>query len=613
MINKYPHTPPPPILFSKLLPLLVSRLITDPINLSLVPTLETALYIQRSIRIEAKSLEPARIKHQESLVPLQKLLEISASHPSSIRASVLIDAILVYPLHSPVVSQVLTNVFQDSADFLEIWRSDVLPEVIKRLKSSTQREISLATLILLGIWRSHTNLMELILKSKVDVLRGLKTAYMVLSNNGDLNEAKRYQAKEEILIISRQLVLQAENSKEKEEILGFMGNAVSQVGVLEGKDLRADCEALLGLGAKSFSPAKGAISILEERREAFAKTDPRVQSILALFPSIPAHLLLAAFSHPQFSNIPSGSKATAGEQAEPLLACMLNDGQGLPNELEELRKAINQVSLQQGDESRAIESQKKFERRNIFDNEDLDMSRLHIKGSDTALPELNDAIPSYIRNSVQRLIALQSEEEETRRQALADANLLLSDDETDLDDSGVIPYRSRVSGGDSEDSAPVDVSAEAVQVVKPNPDKNGRGMTDKQKQGILRTLYMEDPGLFDRDGVTRRSDGRKKLREKIGWDDGQIEGWRVMLERNPNKDLILEAHMDNMTQRPAPWERHELPAHLQNRNIASGPSSNNEGKSSSRGGKKRQNRGSSGHNNSARTRGHDRKMRQMGI
>lgn len=43
-----------------------------------------------------------------------------------------------------------------------------------------------------------------------------------------------------------------------------------------------------------------------------------------------------------------------------------------------------------------------------------------------------------------------------------------------------------------------------------------------------------------------------------------------------------------------------------------GHASNSHGNSGGRGGRGRQNKGSRGHSNAARTRGHDRKMRQMG-
>ncbi|CAK7267077.1 hypothetical protein SEPCBS119000_002354 [Sporothrix epigloea] len=50
----------------------------------------------------------------------------------------------------------------------------------------------------------------------------------------------------------------------------------------------------------------------------------------------------------------------------------------------------------------------------------------------------------------------------------------------------------------------------------------------------------ESPGVFSRDAVTRRSAARLKLREKTGMTDEAIEGWAIMLARNPQQRRRLE-------------------------------------------------------------------------
>ena len=57
-------------------------------------------------------------------------------------------------------------------------------------------------------------------------------------------------------------------------------------------------------------------------------------------------------------------------------------------------------------------------------------------------------------------------------------------------------------------------------------------MTSIKRQIKLELTYLTNPAIFDRDGATRRSEGRMKLKDRTGMDDGQLEGWRVMLERN---------------------------------------------------------------------------------
>lgn len=76
---------------------------------------------------------------------------------------------------------------------------------------------------------------------------------------------------------------------------------------------------------------------------------------------------------------------------------------------------------------------------------------------------------------------------------------------------------------------------------------------------MLEHAYIADPTLFERNSVVRRSKARVALRDKTGLADEQIEGWKVMLERNvrlssprlgglelikqqPKKDKILQKH-----------------------------------------------------------------------
>ncbi|KAL0247525.1 hypothetical protein I308_103593 [Cryptococcus tetragattii IND107] len=625
---KLPSTTPPPSLFPQILPLLISRLTTSPVNLQILPVIETALHIQRQV-----TLEPMSGVSASSLIPLQKLLELSTSHPTSIRVPDIIDAILAHPIHSPVISQIISNVLNESPDNIEIWRIDVLPELINRTKTGGQKDVVFAVRLMLGMIRTHDELIALALEVSEEVLRGLNVAYSKLGNGDsktptEVSEEIRLGAMEDVLMICKELVTRVGmEGATGDAMLRFLGEKESAaMGVMQGKNLGGDCEALWGKRGRKFSPDSVIIGKLQKRRDDFAKLDPRVISILAIFPKIPPHLLLSALSHPQFSSIPAGSKASPGELAEPLLTCILNHGEGLPEELGELKAVVAKVSDAQtaGEVSDERREDKKFERRNIFTAEDLDISKLRLKYNESPLPELQSVIPQNIRDSIQRLISLQASEEEERRQALADSNLLLSDDESDMYDSGEIPLQVRVSGGDTEDTAPVDSDGEAVKVSRRNQQNQTNGMPDKERYEILRTLYLDDPGLFDRDGVTRRSDGRKKMREMLGWDDGQIEGWRVMLERDPQKDAILEAHRDRMA-RKGTLSSGRNTRNNRNNNRARQPSpdgtvasmdtghgSNSHGNSGGRGRRGSQNKGGRGHSNAARTRGHDRKMRQMG-
>lgn len=64
--------------------------------------------------------------------------------------------------------------------------------------------------------------------------------------------------------------------------------------------------------------------------------------------------------------------------------------------------------------------------------------------------------------------------------------------------------------------------------------------TDDAVDRVLWAALQSSPAAFARDGETRRSAARSVLREATGWSDEAIEGWRVMLEREPKRMGVLE-------------------------------------------------------------------------
>ena len=63
--------------------------------------------------------------------------------------------------------------------------------------------------------------------------------------------------------------------------------------------------------------------------------------------------------------------------------------------------------------------------------------------------------------------------------------------------------------------------------------------TPRNPEAVLELAYIDDPALFDRDGQTRRSKARADLKNRTGWSDEQIEGWRIMLERDVRLSRLL--------------------------------------------------------------------------
>lgn len=63
---------------------------------------------------------------------------------------------------------------------------------------------------------------------------------------------------------------------------------------------------------------------------------------------------------------------------------------------------------------------------------------------------------------------------------------------------------------------------------------------DANEEALFRA-FQTDPKVFDRDAATRRGAPRNKLRTDTGMADETIEGWALMLTRNPQQMRRLEA------------------------------------------------------------------------
>ena len=66
------------------------------------------------------------------------------------------------------------------------------------------------------------------------------------------------------------------------------------------------------------------------------------------------------------------------------------------------------------------------------------------------------------------------------------------------------------------------------------------GAADGNEEALFRA-YQMDAAVFDRDAATRRGKPRDQLREYTGMTDEAIEGWALMLARNPLQKKRLEA------------------------------------------------------------------------
>ncbi|EEY17332.1 conserved hypothetical protein [Verticillium alfalfae VaMs.102] len=158
-------------------------------------------------------------------------------------------------------------------------------------------------------------------------------------------------------------------------------------------------------------------------------------------------------------------------------------------------------------------SQNLPQRRNIFDDDELtsEMTNLHFgkrNPAKTADDVLADRKTAPNKAAIMSALAAFDSDDDER------------DDTYDADDVGGAV--DTAAGGEDE----VDGNA--------NEETLFRG-------------WQADSKVFDRDAGTRRSDPRGKLREITGMTDEAIEGWAVMLGRNPRLKRRLEIKYNTFT------------------------------------------------------------------
>lgn len=159
------------------------------------------------------------------------------------------------------------------------------------------------------------------------------------------------------------------------------------------------------------------------------------------------------------------------------------------------------------------------ERRNVFDDDEFDRlainaSRLHIgrRGGDlTADKILSDRSKVPAKSSILAALAAFDSDDDER------------DDTYDVEDVG----------------ASVDTAA-------PGPDEADADLRDKNEEALFRA-YTMSPELFARDSNTRMSKPRMALKSETGMTDEAIEGWAIMIGREPKRLRRLEAKLSQFT------------------------------------------------------------------
>ncbi|KAF1970422.1 hypothetical protein BU23DRAFT_556874 [Bimuria novae-zelandiae CBS 107.79] len=154
-----------------------------------------------------------------------------------------------------------------------------------------------------------------------------------------------------------------------------------------------------------------------------------------------------------------------------------------------------------------------IERRNIFDNDEfdrlaVDTSRLHIG----------------------------------RKNADSTADTILSDRKAAPSKSAILSALAAFDSDDDErdDTYDVEDVGGTVDLAAPGPEEADADLKDKNEEALFRA-YNSTPDLFARDAETRRGKTRTALKSETGMTDEAIEGWGLMIGRDPKRLRRLEA------------------------------------------------------------------------
>ncbi|BGP08039.1 hypothetical protein JCM10049v2_003884 [Rhodotorula toruloides] len=267
-----------------------------------------------------------------------------------------------------------------------------------------------------------------------------------------------------------------------------------------------------------------------------------ISHLLDLFPHLSSPLLRACLTHPTFT------AATLEATTERVVAALLDDAP-LPSDLARLRDGTATPEL-----APTPAPAPKVERRNIYDDDRLfSRGTLLVGGKDRKLASQNKATPPALKldeSLKASIIALaeapsSDEEEEEEGEAFLEdgaedggARVRVGDgepkDQTDEEEGGDdVPMGDGPQGGGTTAGSSAPATASRSSIYSP-----ATVLT-------LESTYLRSPALFNRDAATRRGKERKALREKTGLGDEQIEGWKVMLERDPKKlQKLADKHTD---------------------------------------------------------------------
>ncbi|KAJ9094979.1 hypothetical protein QFC21_005772 [Naganishia friedmannii] len=618
------------------------------------------------------------------------------------------DLILAYPTYLSSVHHIVDLCISRQKTLPETFGKNIIGILIRTLSAENRKvalptkqappkedaasrgrqPISRAVYTLLLVARAHHDFANVILDDSAN-LQVIATTYSHIEANRALSDVSKIHVKSTILLLLHTVLSTLQQTEREWKLV----NMQEQERDVKGRTLRdADMvddylfffvDALAAECANGKSGATGQRSTIGEvevdilRSLATGDVNPtemghdneeRIESIKALFPTIPSYLLIQALSDPQFNQPISSDGSDPGVQA--LTNAILDNS--LPKDLDKLIRAARQAT---GVEDAVVESvpppptaapttsrstpatrsaaptppvqqaaKKPYKRDNIWNDMPMDFGKLRVENeaNEASLQAALDNIPSQLRDSIIRLSEQQAEEEEAERRAeleergarrsraeaarisagqgtagrktVPKTRVVAFEEELD-DDEDALDERVRMRGlnGDSEGSD----DGEAV--TNHLDDGSGSEVVDLDEEpdeSWIELLYIQDRAAFNRDSATRKSQKRAEMKRVTGWPDDKLEDWASLLDRNPRREQILSKHAYSrgIPNGPSSNANHSAPDHARGGRGGGrgGRGGNGEGggRGGSRGAGRGQSKSSRGHQNATRTRGHDKKMQK---
>ncbi|CDO70996.1 hypothetical protein BN946_scf184830.g28 [Trametes cinnabarina] len=262
--------------------------------------------------------------------------------------------------------------------------------------------------------------------------------------------------------------------------------------------------------------------------------DMALAQVLDLFPDQDPTYIRSLLAHPDYPYKGDAEKLI-GALLEGAAPSSADVEAAIRHQAAALADVETQSSKQMGEDEYTFTK----ERRNVFDDDAMDLSKVKIgkKSEDTQIVLQDRSFIEEMKADILRRAEEISDDEDEEGEDGGKGKGRDLAYEEDLEDADVVKVLdgdpSELEGGESE----ADGEADGTEIPR-NPE------------AVLEQAYIRDPKLFERDGQTRRSKGRADLKAQTGMTDEQIEGWRIMLERDPKKKENLLAKYEFTGNKP---------------------------------------------------------------